>query len=334
MNFLSLFLFIDVCMYVVCCSYSQGAQSVLFAKCTALLLRSTIAGDGMMFVYWGTYFVLLGLGVTIFLQIRWLNSGLRMFSALMIVPIFQSFWILVSVISGIVFFGEYSDIFGSPVNGVFFPLGLLITIAGVYYLTRHAPMHEEPTSTVGRNRSRSTIGRAATSRDLLSARGERGSISRQNIGGPSTSSSHNIDILPPGARTSPVTPLLKTGGVQGIGTGNTDYGVPSPREENGVIHQHHQQHDPEMYDYEDEEENEDYSQADKRASNIGNAALHALAPLNFPLYLLPSALVNEPLSPSGSFMLSPNEHLSLDYQNIFKVREHDDEDLSDCLLYF
>ena len=53
-----------------------------------------------MFVYWGTYFVLLGLGVTIFLQIRWLNSGLQRFSALMIVPIFQSFWILVSVVAG------------------------------------------------------------------------------------------------------------------------------------------------------------------------------------------------------------------------------------------
>ena len=73
------------------CAGIMGAQSVLFAKCTAMLLAGTIAGDGLMFVYWGTYFVLLGLGVTIFLQIRWLNSGLRMFSALMIVPIFQSF---------------------------------------------------------------------------------------------------------------------------------------------------------------------------------------------------------------------------------------------------
>ena len=84
----------------------MGAQSVLFAKCTSTLFRATIAGDGLMFVYPGTYAVLGGLAVTIFFQIRWLNSGLRLFPALYVVPVFQSFWILVSVLSGMIFFQE------------------------------------------------------------------------------------------------------------------------------------------------------------------------------------------------------------------------------------
>jgi len=76
--------------------------------------------------------------VTIFFQIRWLNSGLRRFDALYIVPVFQSFWILVSVISGMVFFGEYEDIFGSIENSVMFPFGVLVTISGVYVLSQRA----------------------------------------------------------------------------------------------------------------------------------------------------------------------------------------------------
>lgn len=153
------------------CAGIMGAQSVLFAKCTAMLLAATFSGKGMMFVHWGTYFVLLGLGTTIFLQIRWLNSGLRLFSALLIVPIFQSFWILVSVIAGMIFFGEYEGVFGKAINAVFFPLGLLLTICGVYFLTRiAAPATVEDAAAAnaanvssGRRRSRSSAGRGSLS---------------------------------------------------------------------------------------------------------------------------------------------------------------------------
>jgi hypothetical protein len=105
-------------------------------QCTAMLLASTFSGKGILFVFWQSYFILLGLGITIFMQIRWLNSGLQRFSALLIVPIFQSFWILVSVIAGMIFFGEYQGVFSHPANAVMFPFGLLLTITGVYILTR------------------------------------------------------------------------------------------------------------------------------------------------------------------------------------------------------
>jgi hypothetical protein len=67
-----------------------GAQSVLFAKCTAELLVSAFSGTGTFFLfYFETYLVLASLGATIFLQLRWLNHGLQLFDALYVVPVFQ-----------------------------------------------------------------------------------------------------------------------------------------------------------------------------------------------------------------------------------------------------
>ena len=116
----------------------MGAQSVLFAKCTSTLVRATVSGQGVMFLFPGTYAVLTGLGVTIFFQIRWLNSGLRLFPALYIVPVFQSFWILVSVISGMVFFQEWQGVLDEPLMALGFCSGLVLTIGGVYVLSQKA----------------------------------------------------------------------------------------------------------------------------------------------------------------------------------------------------
>lgn len=114
----------------------MGAQSVLFAKCTSTLFRTMIIHGDIMFVHPGTYGVLVGLGITIFFQIRWLNSGLRLFPALYVVPVFQSFWILVSVISGMIFFQEYQGVMDAPLNAFGFCAGLALTITGVYFLSQ------------------------------------------------------------------------------------------------------------------------------------------------------------------------------------------------------
>jgi len=98
-------------------------------------LVSTISGAGMMFRFPGCYISLFVLLFTIFLQIRWLNSGLRVFPSIVIVPVFQSFWIVVSVIAGMVFFHEYS-LFDNLVNAILFPIGLGITVVGVFFLSQ------------------------------------------------------------------------------------------------------------------------------------------------------------------------------------------------------
>ena len=69
-----------------------GAQSVLFAKSTAELFKSTFTGDSQ-FDQFGTYLILLGMLTCVFLQIHWLAQGLQRFDAVFVVPVFQCFFI-------------------------------------------------------------------------------------------------------------------------------------------------------------------------------------------------------------------------------------------------
>jgi hypothetical protein len=97
---------------------------------------ATFAGRGLFFVYWQSYFIITGMVASILLQIKWLNDGLMRFDSVSLIPIFQSFWILVSVMGGIVFFGEAIQF--TVLQAIMFPLGVMITIGGVYMLSRRA----------------------------------------------------------------------------------------------------------------------------------------------------------------------------------------------------
>ena len=96
----------------------------------------TFRGDGNLFLHWQSYLVLSGMGTCIYLQIKWLNEALMLFDSLYVVPVFQSFWILFSVLSGMMYFGEYNEIFATGATAPLFPLGLGITIFGVYILSQ------------------------------------------------------------------------------------------------------------------------------------------------------------------------------------------------------
>jgi uncharacterized membrane protein len=128
-----------------------GAQSVLFAKCSAELLMSWLVGGGFVFFYYQTWFVVSLMVATIFLQLKFLNEGLRHFDALYIVPVFQSFWILISVIAGLVFFGEYREM--TQHQMVMFPIGIFITISGVYYLSQRGVDEVPPVPAVSSHSS-------------------------------------------------------------------------------------------------------------------------------------------------------------------------------------
>ena len=60
------------------------------------------------------------------------------FDALFVVPVFQAFWIAFSVLSGMVTFGEYEQVFSADrvFNAIFFPFGLLVSISGVWFLSQ------------------------------------------------------------------------------------------------------------------------------------------------------------------------------------------------------
>eukprot|EP01084_Bolivina_argentea_P192865 331003_1 len=115
-------------------SGTMGAQNVFFAKCISTLIVFSLADDGKVLTsYWQTYLILIALLGTIYFQLKWLNSGLMQFSALYIVPIFQSFWITVSVIGGLLVYQEYDDM--SMSDKFIFPIGVIATICGVAFLT-------------------------------------------------------------------------------------------------------------------------------------------------------------------------------------------------------
>eukprot|EP01084_Bolivina_argentea_P136551 240486_1 len=124
-----------------------GAQSVLFAKSVATLLIQSIKnehGEGVMFVYWQSYLLIVGLFGTIYLQIKWLNDGLKSFSALHITPLFQAFWTSVGVIGGLTVYREFESM--DLWQMIIFPMGVIVTIIGVICLAMQGKQEQYDTN--------------------------------------------------------------------------------------------------------------------------------------------------------------------------------------------
>lgn len=178
-----------------------GAQSILFAKSVAELIKTTAEGTNQ-FLNFGTYVITLGMFACIFLQvsglpyllvailpcyrrcrtlsnqsptlfepissdthpraqIHWLAFGLQSFDAVFVVPVFQCFFISVSIFGGGVYFKEFSKMSALAVRsrllppphptaltvplliiassqlqlGMFF-FGAAVTLSGVYLLSK------------------------------------------------------------------------------------------------------------------------------------------------------------------------------------------------------
>merc|ERR1740133_230430 len=84
---------------------------------------------------WGTYqfycFVLAML-FTLVLQMRFLNLGLKYHDTMIVVPVYQTWWILGGIIGGGTYFKEFDGM--STLNIVLFVSGVLMTIFGVQLL--------------------------------------------------------------------------------------------------------------------------------------------------------------------------------------------------------
>ncbi|KAH7471057.1 hypothetical protein PRIC1_003133 [Phytophthora ramorum] len=115
-----------------------GAQSVLFAKSMAELMKTTIEGDNQ-FDMFEAYAITLSMLACVFMQIHWLAHGLQKFDAVFVVPVFQCFFISVSIFGGGVYFKEFAHM--KPLALGMFSLGAMITISGVVKLA-HRDMHK------------------------------------------------------------------------------------------------------------------------------------------------------------------------------------------------
>jgi uncharacterized membrane protein len=92
-----------------------------------------------MFVHWQTYFIFAAMLGAIFAQIKYLNEGLKRFDASYAVPVFTSFWIILSVLSGMIFYREYAGM--NTGQCLFFAFGVLVTVTGVITLGGREQAH-------------------------------------------------------------------------------------------------------------------------------------------------------------------------------------------------
>jgi len=102
---------------------------------------NTLDGRENMLLFWQSYVVIACMFSAIFLQIRWLNDGLEISNSLYVVPVFNAFWIVLSVTSGLVFYREYLGM--TQGQCVMFAAGVLITVAGVMTLSRHTSSSDD-----------------------------------------------------------------------------------------------------------------------------------------------------------------------------------------------
>ena len=109
-----------------------GAQSVLFAKSIAEMVKLTARGYNQ-FTY-VSIIIAVCMVVTIFTQIHFLAQGLQNFDAIFVVPVFQSAFIVGSILVGATYFKEFSNF--SLYQVVFFPTGICIVIGGVMLLAQ------------------------------------------------------------------------------------------------------------------------------------------------------------------------------------------------------
>ncbi len=120
-------------------SGTVGAQSVLFAKCFIEMLVNTFEGRGAFYLRWPAYFIIMAMTVCIVLQVKWLNDGLIRFDAAFEVPVFQAFWVVLSVASGLVFYNEYRGM--NDLQKGLFAFGIVVTVTGVIMLSRGRRVH-------------------------------------------------------------------------------------------------------------------------------------------------------------------------------------------------
>jgi len=107
----------------------MGGCSVLFGKTVAELMKNV----GAAFGSWELYIFLVVMVATLLSQIKFLNIGLKYHDAMVVVPIYQTFWILGGIFGGTVYFREFDRLPGLSI--FFFIFGVVITLGGVYLLT-------------------------------------------------------------------------------------------------------------------------------------------------------------------------------------------------------
>jgi len=108
-----------------------GTQSVLLAKSTSELLRTSAQGNQQFSSYF-TYVIIVAWAASMVFWLYRMDTALRKFDGPFIVPVLQVVWTLFSIIGGGIYFQEFNRMPGIGIT--FFTIGVLIVISGVYLL--------------------------------------------------------------------------------------------------------------------------------------------------------------------------------------------------------
>jgi len=116
-----------------------GGNTVLCAKTVGEMLKTSAScrcGKGVL--NWYTPLFLAALGGNLLMQIKYLNEAIRRFDMLMVIPVYQTFWILSGTFSGLIYFEEYKMFFEEqgPIKEVMFFTGTGMALGGIFLLTR------------------------------------------------------------------------------------------------------------------------------------------------------------------------------------------------------
>jgi len=113
-----------------------GGECLIFTKSTSELVKNAIiTGDSTDFTTNPLpYFFIILMIFTVITQVNYLNKALAHFDALIVVPIFQSFWGIFSLTGGLIFFQEHK--YMDALDGAMYGLGIFITMTGIVFLVR------------------------------------------------------------------------------------------------------------------------------------------------------------------------------------------------------
>jgi len=124
-----------------------GSITVMFAKASSELMKTSIIDGNNQFKYGFTYLVLAICAGTAIGQVFFLNRSLKRYDATYCIPVYYGAWVAFSITGGSLYFMEFENF--TALSYAMYFLGVGIMIVGVIILSRRIAQGETSTAQVG-----------------------------------------------------------------------------------------------------------------------------------------------------------------------------------------
>ncbi|KAI1321464.1 hypothetical protein EDD11_005155 [Mortierella claussenii] len=127
-----------VAMIMSACGGLLASETLLLAKSGVKLITSTFAGNNQ-FTDYLSYFILFVLVFTAILQVYCLNTGLKLYDSVLVVPTFYGFYTAFGLINSTIYLNQLGDY--EPWVLLLVLVGIVVLIYGVRMLSAPKPEH-------------------------------------------------------------------------------------------------------------------------------------------------------------------------------------------------